>query len=389
MQAKRKPFTFLCRSRCALIQRLVRIVASLTLVVYSHNVSAQVTNTGLMDTTAMDYKGKISVGGYVDTYYGYDFNRPSSGDRPYFVSSARHNEFNINLAYIDLKYSSARLRARFVPGAGTYMNSNYAHEPNGLKNLVEATIGVRLFADKQIWLDMGVLGSPYTNESYVSKDHIMYTRSLGAENAPYYLSGLKLTLPLTKKFNAYFYLLNGWQQITDQNSGKSLGTQVEFRPTNNLLINWDTYIGDERTSTSPQNRTRYFTDVYLIYVKQKFTATACAYLGIQNRDDGIQKTADTWWHFNVCSKYTLRQKISLSGRVEYFNDPHSVMVTPITSVSGFTCASASLGVNFQIAQNVIARFEGRDFLSDRDVFIRNNVAVKDSQLAISSITLWF
>lgn len=352
-------------------------------------VAGQVVNTGLMDTTALDYKGKVSVSGYVDTYYGYDFNKPASGDRPYFVSMARHNEFNINLAYADIKYSSSRLRARFVPGFGTYVNSNYANEPGALKNIIEADAGVKLFVDKNIWLDVGVFGSPYTNESYVSKDHLMYTRSLGAENVPYYLSGLKLTLPVNKKLNTYFYLLNGWQQITDQNNGKSLGTQVEYRPNNYILINWDTYMGNEMSTQSPQNRTRYFTDLYFIYVKGKISATGCIYGGIQDRVNGTQKSSDSWWHYNLTGKYAFTDKVSLSGRFEYFSDPYSVMVTPITPVTGFSSYSTGLCMNLQVASNVVARFEGRTFFSKQNVFERDNTYVSNSNLLISNLTIWF
>ena len=90
---------------------------------------AQIVNTGVMDTTDFRYQGKVTVEGYIDAYYAYDFNKPVGGNRPYFVSMARHNEMTINLAFVDVKYSSSRLRARFVPGFGTYINANYAKEP--------------------------------------------------------------------------------------------------------------------------------------------------------------------------------------------------------------------------------------------------------------------
>ncbi|MDL5044680.1 outer membrane beta-barrel protein [Oscillatoria amoena NRMC-F 0135] len=191
---------------------------------------AQVTNTGVMDTTDVQKEGKVTVGGYVDAYYGFDFNEPKSGDRSYFVSMARHNEFTINLAYADIKYSSQNIRARFVPGFGTYINANYAAEPGVLKNIVEGYTGIRLSQKREVWLDAGVFGSPYTNESAISKDHLMYTRSFAPEYVPYYLSGLKLSYTLNSKVNLYLYLLNGWQQIQDLNSDKSIGTQVEYRP---------------------------------------------------------------------------------------------------------------------------------------------------------------
>jgi len=349
----------------------------------------QVVNTATMDTANFNYQGKVSVGGYLDTYYGYDFNKPQSKERPYFVSMARQNEFNINLAYIDIKYSSSRLRARFVPGFGTYVNANYAAEPGALKNIIEGSIGLRLFPGKGIWLDAGVLGSPYTNESAISKDHLMYTRSFAPEYVPYYLSGLKLTLPLHKKLNAYLYLLNGWQQIADPNDGKSLGTQLEYRPNNYLLLNWNTYIGNEKTEIAPQNGTRYFSDVFFIYSKGKWSATGCAYYGIQERHNNDGNESATWWQANIIGRYTFTEKVSLSGRFEYFNDPRSVQITSITGVNGFSSYSTGLCLNIHLAENILARFEGRTFFSDKEVYQRDSKAVKDSNMLISNLTIWF
>ncbi|NJO01090.1 MAG: outer membrane beta-barrel protein [Bacteroidia bacterium] len=141
-------------------------------------------------------KAEITVGGYVDAYYGYNFAQPE-GSVPYFVSMARHNEVNINLAFVDVRYTSPNVRARFAPGFGTYMNANYANEEGVLKNLLEASVGVRLV--KNIWLDAGILPSPYTNEGPISKDQLMYTRSFAPEYVPYYLAGARLGIPWVKK----------------------------------------------------------------------------------------------------------------------------------------------------------------------------------------------
>lgn len=211
----------------------------------------------------------ITIEGYIDTYYAYDFNKPASGARPYFVSMARHNELTVNLVYLAIKYTSSRLRARLAPGVGTYMNANYANEPVILKNIVEAYGGVKLWRNKNIWLDVGIFNSHYTNESAISKDQFTYTRSFSPEYVPYYLLGIKLTLPLREKLNAYLYLINGWQQIDDQNKSKSLGTQLEYRPSDFWLINWNTYAGSEQSPMHTEFRTRYFSDIYVTYNKEE------------------------------------------------------------------------------------------------------------------------
>jgi hypothetical protein len=297
----------------------------------------QVANSGMVNVYDTLEKGKVTVGGLVDVYYGYDLSNPINADRPYAISSGRHNEVNINLAYADFRYINDFVRAHFVPGFGTYVNTNYAGEKGTLKNLIEANVGVRLSKKKDIWVDAGVLPSPYTNESAISKDHLMYTRSFAPEYVPYYLSGVKLSLPLSSKFKSYWYLLNGWQTIQDNNKNLSLGTQIEYRPGNKWLFNWDTYVGDESSVINPSFRTRYFTDLYMIYNPDgKWSATACAYLGYQEKKDTLNKQSfSQWWQVNAIMQYRFNKKASLAFRAEYFDDEGSVQIAANNKINGF------------------------------------------------------
>ena len=334
----------------------------------------------------------LQISGYLDVYYGYDFSKPKGNDKPYFVSMARHNEMNINLAYVEIKFSSDKVRAKFTPGFGTYINSNYANEPGSLKNLVEANVGIKLY--KNIWLDAGVLGSPYTNESAISKDHLMYTRSFAPEYVPYYLSGVKLTVPMSKKVTAYLYLLNGWQVIRDNNDKKSIGTQLEIRPNDQLLINWNTYTGNEQSELTPDFRTRYFSDIYLIYTPlAKFSATACVYYGVQERKNNVgTKSNSEWFQANIIGKYNFTDKFSISSRLEYFDDPESVQITPLidTGVEGFSSYSASLCLNYKITPYALFRLESRSFFSEQKVYLNeNNIPSQNNQWAVANLTMWF
>jgi hypothetical protein len=347
---------------------------------------AQIANTAVMDTSDFRYQGKVTVEGYIDAYYAFDFNKPAGGNRPYFISMARQNEMTINLAFIDVKYSSSRLRGRFVPGFGTYINANYANEPGALKNIVEASAGIKLFKTKSIWFDFGVFGSPYTNESAISKDHLAYTRSFAPEYVPYYLSGAKISAALTNKLNAYLYLINGWQQMEDANSSKSFGTQLEYRPNNNWLLNWNTYIGSENSSADPTFSTRYFTDFFFIFSKNKWSATGCAYIGLQKRE----LSSDAyWWQANLIARYNFTNKISATIRAEYFEDASEVLANPITGVLGFNSYSGSLGFNAKPAENMLLRLEWRTFYSTKDVYERGGNAVNNSNLITSSVAIWF
>ena len=360
--------------------------------ILSNQAEAQVVNSGTGDTLGGNKLGNISIGGYIDAYYGFNFNQPENGNLPYLVSMARHNEANINLSFLDLRYSNERLRARIAPGFGTYMNANYAAEPGALRFLVEANAGVKLSKKKDIWLDFGIFGSPYTNESAVSRDHLMYTRSLAPEYVPYYLAGAKLSLPVNKKMNLYVYLLNGWQQIQDQNKGKSLGTQLEYRPDDKNLINWDIYIGDERSAAAPENRMRYFTDIYWIHNPDgKFSLTSCAYIGIQQRNNISFEKSPIWWQANVIGRYRFSKNISVSGRLEYFNDDNAAQISNIINpLTGFRTMSSGLCFNLNLFRNAMFRVEGRQFYSLDEAF-KNRAGDPSSWSSwlIGNFTVWF
>lgn len=347
----------------------------------------QIINTATMDTVESTRIGHLALGGYMDTYYGYNINKPASGTDPYFVTSNRHDEMNINLAYLDLRYKATNFRFRFVPGFGTYMNANYTNEEGTLKNIIEASAGFRLSAKRAIWIDAGVFGSPYTNESAFSKDHLMYTRSFAPGSVPYYLSGIKVTVPLSEKWISTFYLVNGWQVIQSNDRNKALGTQVEFRPNKKMLFNWDTYIGNNKTSQSPDFRMRYFTDLYWIYKpNEKFDATSCVYIGFQER---VNANTLNWWTANFIARYHFTELLSLSGRIEYYSDG-GVGQKSITGIPDFRSYSTGLCLNYKANHNALVRLEGRQFYSPDNLYLSENaLPTQTNALLIASITAWF
>lgn len=322
-----------------------------------------------------DSSAELSIGANIDVYYGFSTLTPRRGYVPYLVSSNRHDEAIVNLACIDIQYKNERVRARLVPGFGTYMNANYNAEMPLMRNMIEASIGFKPFSDKQIWLDAGVIGSPYTNENAFSREQLMYTRSLASELSPYYLSGLKLSFPAGKRLNLYGYLINGWQIISDYNDKKSFGSQVEFRPNSKNLINWNTYIGDERSPITPDWRMRYFSDIYWNYnVDGDWSITTCFYAGIQTTKHNSHWNKDNiWWQGNLISRYRFNKKHSLSGRIEYFSDANDIVASPLSNLY-FETFSGGICYNFQISKEMMFRLEGRQFMSRADLFVHQNTS---------------
>lgn len=337
-----------------------------------------------MFTQAQD-SATIEVNGYIDGYYAYNFNEPVGGT-PYMVSSAQHNNFSINLAMLDMKYKSDRVRARFAPGFGSYMNANYAAEVGSFRNIVEASAGVKLFKNKEVWIDAGILGAPFSYENAISKDQIMYSRSLAAEGSPYYVTGVKLTAPLAKDLKGAVYLVNGWQQITDVNKYKSVIAHLEYHP-DNFSINLAGYFGDERNIVSTNFRERYLIDFNINYKDKEnpFSFSFGGYYGGQKVSFATNNSSNyfNWWQTNIAAKYQLNKKWAVAGRVEYYIDPNRIIYPNITNVTSFETASITLGGSYAITPNALFRLEGRHFFDNDNIFI-----AKDGGFTNASTVVW-
>ena len=331
----------------------------------------------------------FNIGGGIDTYYAYDINQPESGEIPYFVSSNKHNQFGVNLAYLSLEVKSDRFKLKMMPAFGTYMNANYAAEEGLLKALYEANASVKLLKKKELWLEAGVLSSPYSSESAMSKDQLMYTRSLAPEYVPYYLGGARLNFQVNNKLKLALAVVNGWQQLKDVNSSKAIGTQVEWKPSKKQLINWNTYVGDEQSTANPAFRTRIFNDLYWVYTGDKFFTTAInGYYGLQLLETG---SSSSWYQFNVTSKFTLPNKSFIAARVEYFNDENGVQIQSINGKDPFECFGAALGYTLAIQENAFLRFEVKELMSVSGQHFRSSSGspTKNTTLFSVNLSAWF
>ena len=320
------------------------------------------------------WKGKVELSGYVEAYYQYDFNQPQDGNRPAFVySHNRHNEININLAYLKLAYNAPRLKANLTVMLGTYTNANLAAEPGLLKNIYEANAGINLSSKKQIWLEGGVFMSHIGFESAVSKDCWTVTRSMQADNMPYFESGVKLTYTSDNgKLLVSGLVLNGWQRIQRQsgNSLPSFGWQVQGKPNDRILINSSSFIGTDKPDSIRQMR--YFHDLYVVInATDKFGLALGFDAGMEQKAKG-SKQYNYWYTLAIIARYMPIKQLALAARVEYYDDKNGVIIATGTP-NGFGTLGYSLNLDYSPISNAMIRVEGKLLHSYRDaIFARKD-----------------
>lgn len=302
-------------------------------------------------------ESRFSVGGFVDGYYAFDFSRPPSRDRSFTTQPLRHNEFNINLALVDVRYDDGRVRGRLALQSGTYVEANYALETPTLQRLHEGYLGVRL-GRSGWWVDMGVFGSHIGFEGAVSIDQWHYSRSLMADFSPFYEAGIKLSGPLSKSATFGFVVVNGWQNIRETNDSKAFGWQLRGEPNAAVLLNWSTFFGNEAPDDTP-SRFRIFDNVYARFRLSNRLETAAVFdLGLQKRP--VSGGYDTWYATALLARYTVTSAVRLGGRVEYYADGQEVIVTTALG-NGFETFGASVNLDYAVAAYFLWRIEARVF----------------------------
>jgi len=341
---------------------------------------------GQTDTTS----SSLQFSGYAEVYYAYDFNQPEDHNRPSFLyNHNRHNEFNLNLGFVKVAYQHESVRANLALAAGTYMNANYATEPGVLKNLYEAYAGIKISKKNNLWIDAGVFSSHIGFETAVSEDCFTLTRSLSAENSPYYESGLKLTfISDDNKWLLSGLVLNGWQHIQrpDGNNTPAFGTQVTFKPGDKVALNYSTFIGNDKTDDAKQMR--YYHNVYGHFMlSDKIHFIAGFDLGFEQSSTGSD-LYHQWYSPVLIAKYFLDEKWSITGRGEFYSDPDEVIITTGTT-NGFQTSGFSLGIDYRIIENAVWRIEGRMLNSKDDIFLKEKEAISSNTCLTTSLAVSF
>jgi hypothetical protein len=354
--------------------------------------SAQQDSTRLQKDSAV----AVSWSGYADTYFAFVTGDPDARDLFFLTQPGRDREFNVNLAYLDVKLSGERLRGRVAFQAGTAVQINYAGEPaigfaSGpllARHIQEAVAGYRV-ADN-LWIDAGIYFSHIGGEGWISRDNWTYTRSLIAEWSPYYETGVKATWTPSSKFTGLVTVVNGWQNISENNDDKAVGIRLDYSPTSSITLSYANFLGNELPETF-SGETRFFNDVSL---KVLFGERA----GIVGTFDWGVQDDDDWYGYALIGRIKVADHLAIAARVERFSDPDQVLI--VTGLNdGFVANGFSLGLDVALpapfsgigpASRFLWRTEFRAIPANREIFQISDLRVRDSQnFLVSSFAITF
>jgi len=294
------------------------------------------------------FASAFTFSGYAEGFFNYSLNSDASSKiYPFIYHYPDNRMMNLNHAEFELHTRSDDWFGNIGLHTGRYVDENYGSEPSMLRPLYSASIGKNLSPE---WtLEAGIFPSHIGFESAIGKEGWTLSRSLVADNSPYFESGLKTTFTPNEQWSFAALVLNGWQVISDPNSSKSFGTQIQWKPTPEILLNSSTYVGNDQPNSMP-GKTRYFHNFFGVFKlsSQWSVATLCD-VGVQ--ENGT-KDWNTWIGGGVITQYSLEKNLKIGGRLEFFSDPSQVVATGSPSTW-----SASVNSDFAVLPRILWRNE--------------------------------
>jgi hypothetical protein len=370
------------------------------------------------DRKSLDFFRGTTISGTVDTYYGYNFNRPIGRInllRAYDVAS---NSFSLNQAVISVERApdvdAGRrfgMRMDLMYGQATEtVQGNAANEPRPqvYRPLWQAYGTYVAPIGAGLTLDFGKFASSLGYETNFTKDNFNYSRSYFFNYLPFYHFGLRAKYPVNDKLAVMYHVMNGAQQSEDFNKFKSQHVAAILTPTRRVTWQVNYYFGREQRDVAPQlnptfaslptqpglstdvinpgPRGRFHVlDTYVTWlVTDKLTLAAEADYVINRVQEFSAPSRVTGGA--AYARYQFTPKFALAGRAEYLSDRGGLF-------SGVTQAlkETTITAEYKLAEGLLMRGEWRRDFSNRRFFLTDapGILKKDQNTATLGLVWWF
>lgn len=309
--------------------------------------------------------GGIDFSGLIDGYYSLNFNHPASRNNNLRYFDAKANQFSLNMAKLSAEHSPDPIGFKLETIFGRAADLFHATEPAGIevyKHVLQAYVSVKPPGWKGVQFDFGKFVT--TAGAEVTETHLNwnYSRGLLYANGPFYHFGARVSAPAGKNLTVGYQLVNGWNNVEDNNSGKTHGVTAGLTTSK---LNWFNtyYVGPEKTNTN--DGWRHFYDT-VIAVNPNGRVN-----GLFNFDYGQDNNpgaaASKFYGWMAAIRLPLGGNFALSPRYEWYKDQAGLITGQAQ-----TLQEATLTLEYKMPKGFLSRIEYRRDWSNRTYFDRGN-----------------
>ena len=327
----------------------------------------------------------MDVTGFLDGYYSYNNNGPSSAANgkinDLYNFDDKTNQFNLSAAKLTLNHDPGMLGAHIDLFYGR--TSHIVNTSGQLEFVEQAFLSTKPPAAKGFELDLGKFVTSAGAEVIESKDNWNYSRSLlFAWAIPYYHFGLRTSMPVTKTETLGVQLVNGWNNVTNSTGGVTTGLTSALVKTK-YSFNANLYTGPENIGV--QNGYRNLVDLTLLLTpNSKFNSYINYDYGQHNNHrssaDGTNSTTYRWQGVAFAARQQLTATMAAAGRIEYFADSDGYSTGVAQHVKEFT---GTYEYKVPWAVGLLGRMEYRHDWSDEPFFHKGNANMVDAQSTVT------
>lgn len=367
----------------------------------------------LESTMANGTKASLTIGGYVDAFYQWNFNNPSTGITNFRGFDNRHNSFTIANAVLDVAGKIGFVSGQVILQVGHTPETYYLAEPTSpgasgaaatgapvWKFLQKAAATLRFPIGRGLYVDGGLLITPIGPESFAWKDNWNLSRSNLFFGCPFYHTGIKIYYPVTNRFTVSMHVYNGWNSVVDNNPEKTLAFQTQYEIADKVNWSFVYMTGVERARGAAEGRSwRHLFDSYVGYFPNKWLSLSL------NVNGGVEPNhfGTSWWAaFAAYVRVMPLSWLRFTARADFFRE-HAAQNSegaagsifwPVGWVSEFTFST-----DFRPFDNVSIRFDFRHDEADGPMYFKSNVGLgldgqpiataKNQDTLTVGLTTWF
>jgi hypothetical protein len=318
------------------------------------------------DAPKADDTPKIALSGLLDMYYQYSFAHPPIGAAVNGRSfDVKNDSFSLSLLELNATRavtakSPLGFTATFTLGKTADLVN--ATEPGGTNTYKYLQQLYATYLLNKTTVDFGKFVTMMGYEVIESSSNDNYSRGLLFTYAiPFYHMGFRITQPISSTLTAQFHLVNGWNDVEDDNGGKSIGTQLNWTPNSkvNLILNW--MGGDEGGSNSgggigfatPGIRNTQTLDLVGIY---NVTPVIKLGMNVDYASAGGKggSSSGHWSGEAVYARYQMPRNNAVALRMEHFEDSNGLRTGVAQNMNEITVTAEHVWHS-----NLVSRLEFR------------------------------
>lgn len=363
--------------------------------------------------------GSTTISGFVDTYYGYNYNHPFDNNSGFRFFDQKTNTFGLNMAemIVDKAPDAMSTEGRF----GYHVAAGYGQAASVVNGSDIAGDGSAFYVKeaygsylapigKGLKIDVGKFVTPMGNEVIETNANWNYSRGLLFYYAiPYFHFGARATYTFNPKWTLTALVVNGWNNSfisheggTGQSSGLTYHGQLAWTPNAKWSVT-SMYMAGPVIDAYPYVSGKYsaitdwkqLSDTIIAYTpnsKWAFAIDGDYGFGPKNYScEGscvVSPPKIKWWGAAGYAKYNFNAKSNFAVRYEYYGDPAGY--TGLVFGDSGHAQEVTGTYSYNLTSGLLVRGEYRyDFASD-PIFLKGLYgAVKEQNTATLGLVYSF